>query len=166
MGLSQNNVNKLCITGLYACKPVLEWLPSYERDTPYWCRNWTFRVRKHNDNYYMCDTYWSIGDEYPIKLTDDNFDKFVLLFDFNDVEEFHGSYRKWTTYHSNDRFCAAVNSSGIYNPKYYIRKGLRPIKEVVIETLKYDIEIMEKELEHQREKLRRVENDEIDLRYV
>lgn len=164
--LSQNNVEKLCMTGLYGCNPVPSWLPSYKRDTPYWCRNWTFKIHKHGDDYYMCDTYWSTGDEYPVKLTDDNFDKFTLLFDFNDVEEFHGEYRKWVEYSSADRFRAAVNSGGVNNPKYYIRKDARPRKDAVMERLKYDINTLEHKLKCMYETLGRVENDSIDLRYV
>ena len=164
--LSQTNIDKLCMTGLYRCNPVLEWLPSYKRDNPYWCKNWTFRVRKSNDNYYMYDTYWATGDEHPVMLTDSNFDKFELIFDFNDVEKYTDQYRKWINYPKKDRFCVAVDSGGTSYPKYFIRKGALPIKDAVIERLKYDIASLESELKTKRSVLQRVENDELDLRYV
>ena len=164
--LSKTNIDKLCMTGLYRCNPVLEWLPSYKRDNPYWCKNWTFQVRKRNDNYYMYDTYWATGDEHPIKLTDENFDKFELIFDFNDVEKYTDQYRKWIEYPAKDRFQVAADSGGTSYPKYFIRKGALPIKDAVIERLKYDIASLESELKVKRDTLQRVENDELDLRYV
>lgn len=164
--LSQTNIDKLCMTGLYRCDPVLEWLPSYKRDNPYWCKNWTFRVRKNKDGYYMHDTYWSTGDEHPIKLTDQNFDKFELIFDFNDVELFRGGYQKWITYGYNDRFRVAVDSGGLQYAKYFIRKGAKPIKAAVIERLEQEIALLESDLKYKQNTLRQVENGEIDLMWV
>ena len=164
--LSQSNIDKLCMTGLYRCNPVLEWLPSYKRDNPYWCKNWTFRVRKSNDNYYMYDTYWATGDEYPVKLTDKNFDKFELVFDFNDVERFSGDYQKWITYDDKDRFCVSVDSGGVSYPKYYIRRNAVPRKAWVVERLNHEIKLLENDLNYKRETLQKVEDNEIDLRYV
>ena len=166
MGLSQENINKLCMTGLYKCKPVLEWLPSYKRNSPYWCKNWTFRVGRYKDEYYMRDTYWATGDENPVLLTDENFDLFELVFDFNDVEKFNGEYQKWITYGYDDRFRVAVNSGGINYPVYFIRKGAKPIKEAVVERLRHEISLLENDLKYKQNTLRQVENDELDLRYV
>lgn len=82
--LSEENILKLCMTEVYRCDPVKEWLPSYKRDTPYHCCNWTFQARKFEDNYYIVDTYWCT-DSMTVKLTDDNFDIFEFLFDMNEV---------------------------------------------------------------------------------
>ena len=79
MGLSQDNIDKICMTGVYRCNPVLKWLPSYKRDNPYHCVNWIFTPDKYKDNYYMRDTYWS-SDRFSILLSDENFDMFELLF--------------------------------------------------------------------------------------
>lgn len=89
MNLSEENINKLCMTGIYRCDPVLSWIPSWRRDNPYHCINWTFKVRKHDgsNKYYMYDTYWSTGDGLIVELTDENFNKFELLFDMNDVRK-------------------------------------------------------------------------------
>lgn len=35
MALSQKNIEKLRMNGIYRCDPVLEWLPSYKRNNPY-----------------------------------------------------------------------------------------------------------------------------------
>lgn len=166
MSLSQENINKLCITGLYKCEPVLEWLPSYKRDDPYWCRNWTFRVRKYDDDYYMYDTYWATGDDYPVELTDENFDKFKLVFDFNDVEKFSGSYIQWLTYPDDQRWCISIDSGGINNGKRFILKGATPLKERVIAELKDKIEYDERELEYRKTELKMVEEDKVDLRFI
>lgn len=166
MSLSQANIDKLNMNGLYHCNPVLEWLPSWKRDNPYWCRNWTFRVRKYDDDYYMYDTYWSTGDDYPVKLTDENFDKFELVFDFNDVEEFKCSYLKFETYADEDRFRVAVDSGGVNYPKYFIRKDAMPQKDLVILRIQNEIAVLQGELDYKKKELEDVINDKVDLRWV
>ena len=63
MSLSQENIDKLCMTGVYRCDPVLSWIESWRRDTPYHCINWTFRIYNYPEynKIYMRDTYWSGG---------------------------------------------------------------------------------------------------------
>ena len=89
MSLSQENIDKLCITGIYHCDPVLSWIESWRRNDPYHCINWNFKVRyyEEKDLYYMIDTYWSGYEGLRIKLTDENFNKFELLFDMNEVHK-------------------------------------------------------------------------------
>lgn len=166
MSLSQENINKLCMTGLYRCEPVLEWLPSYKRKDPYWCKNWTFRVHEYKGKYYMSDTYWATGDEYPIELTDEIFDKFKLVFDFNDVEKFSGSYNQWLTYPDDQRWNVSIDSGGINNGRYFILKGAMPLKERVLARLKDKIGMLEGELEYKKICLKRVEEDKMDLRFI
>ena len=166
MSLSQANIDKLNMNGLYHCEPVLEWLPWWKRDNPYWCRNWTFRVRKYDDNYYMYDTYWSTGDDYPVKLTDENFDKFELVFDFNDVEEFKCGYLKFETYTDEDRFCVAVDSGGVTYPKHFIRKDAMPQKDLVISRIQDEITDLQRRLDYKKKELEDVINDKVDLRWV
>ena len=54
--LSKENVNKLNLNAIYRCEPMLEKLPSYKRNDPYWCCNWTFKPQLVDGEYYMYDT--------------------------------------------------------------------------------------------------------------
>lgn len=163
MSLSQSNIDKLHLNGIYRCDPVLSWLPLYKRDTPYWCRNWTFKIRKSN-KYYMYDTYWSTGDEYPVELTDDNLDKFEYLFDLDDVRFIH-DYTSWIEYPEEDRWCVALDSGGTTHPKYVVRKDANKIKERVIERMQREIDILKSELSSKERRLEGIISGEIDWNY-
>lgn len=154
--LSQENINQLHLNGIYRCEPVLSWLPSYKRDNPYWCKNWTFKVHRYKDKYYMHDTYWSTGDEYPIELTDENFDKFEYLFDGDEIRRV--KYSDWIEYPEDDRWRVGLDSGG---EKYYIRKNSKKIKERVIERMKYDIDMMKTDLEYKEKILAKIIRGEI-----
>lgn len=160
--LSQKNIDKLCMTGIYRSSPDII---GFTGQDPYWCRNWTFRVRQdHFGNYCMDDTYWSSSPK-SFSLMDENFDKFELLFDLNDVEEYKGSHI--LGYAEEDRWMSVpMDSGGRRFPKNYIRKGAVPVKERVIERLKDEIERLEWEVENKKKNLELVEKDEISLRYV
>lgn len=160
--LSNEKVNKLCMTGIYRCDPILEKLPSYMRDSPYHCHNWTFRVAENDGDYYMWDTYW--GNDFHILLTDENFDKFELVFDSNDVEIYKGSH--WSDYSDDDKWLIRLDSGGGTIPKMVIRKGAMPVKELVIQRLSYEITHLESQLELKRRDLSYVKENKIDLRYV
>ncbi len=160
--LSQKNIDKLCLNGLYKCDPVLEWLPEYKRRDPYWCKNWTFKVRHSGDSYYMVDTYWSINS-FSVELDDDNFSKFTLLFDFNDVVECDYN---WDDYDDNDKWFVATDSGGWNYAKHYIRKDAVPVKAWVVGRIIRKIEGLKRDLESAERLLVQVKNDEIDLRYV
>ena len=163
--LSQKNIDKLHMNGIYRCEPVLKWLPEYKRDRPYWCRNWTFRVSEHNDKYYMYDTYWSTGNNYPIELTDDNFDMFEYLFDLDEIQ-YVNEYSKWLEYPEEDRWIAPLDSGGITYSKYIVRRGAKKVKERVVERLQHDINSLKSDLSYKERTLERVINDEIDLNWV
>lgn len=145
--LSQENIDKLHMNGIYRCDPVLSWLPSYKRDTPYWCRNWTFRVRKYNGKYIMSDTYWSTGDDHPIELTDENFSMFEYLFDLDDIR-YINSWKDWIEYPEEDRWEVPLNSGGINNPKYVVRRGVKKVKKLVVDRMRQDIEDLKANLAH------------------
>lgn len=146
--LSQENINKLHMNGIYRCDPILSWLPSYKRDNPYWCKNWTFRVRKSNSGkYFMDDTYWSTGDEYPVELTDKNFDKFEFLFDLGDIR-YINDYYSWLEYPEEDRWRVPMDSGGINYAKYVVRRGAKKVKERVIERMHREINYLKQELSH------------------
>ena len=71
MPLSQDNIDKLYLNGLYKS-------PAYSLDTDenrYSIGNWTFNVVIQDDKYYMkCPTIGTL-----IELTDDNFDNFTIM---------------------------------------------------------------------------------------
>lgn len=160
--LSQENIDKLCMTGLYRTSPDFI---GFRGSDPYWCRNWTFRVF-HDDlgNYCMNDTYWSSNSN-SFSLTDENFNKFELLFDLNEVEEY--KMKNILDYAEEDRWMGVPMDSGGWRfPKNFIRKGSMPVKERVVARLKDEIERVEFELKDKKRMLQRVENDEIDLKYV
>lgn len=143
--LSQSNIDKLHVNGIYKCEPVLNWLPSYKRDNPYWCRNWTFKVKEYKGYYAMYDTYWSTGDDHPIELTDENFDKFEYLFDLDDVRYIH-DYESWLEYPEEDRWIVPLDSGGTNHAKYIVRRGTKKVKERVIERMQRDIDYLKYEL--------------------
>ena len=161
--LSQENIDKLHMNGIYRCEPVLSWLPSYKRKDPYWCRNWTFRVRKSN-KYYMYDTYWSTGDEYPIELTDENFDKFEYLFDLDDVR-YINSYEDWLEYPDEDKWRVALDSGGIRYPKYVVRRDAKKVKERVVERMQRDIEYLKSDLAQKERILAGIIDGSIDYNF-
>lgn len=163
--LSEENRNKIIMTGLYTCEPQLDWLPEYKRDNPYWCKNWTFKPVEYGGQLFMRDTYWST-ETFQVELTDDNFSLFSLILDFNDVEDYRGSVDRWYCYNKKDRWRVATNSGGISYPKYYIRKESRPNKDLVIERLKEEIDRVRRDLEYRTRILELVKNNQIDLRYV
>ena len=160
--LSQANIDKLHMRGIYRCDPVLSWLPLYKRDAPYWCRNWTFKVGKSNSGkYWMMDTYWSTGDEYPVELTDENFDKFEFLFDLDDIR-YINSYSDWIEYPDEDRWRVAVDSGGYDHAKYIVRKEAKKIKEKVIERMQHDIDYLKHDLANKERVLDGIIDGKID----
>ena len=154
--LSQENINKLCMTGIYQCKPVLSWIESWRRDNPYHCINWTFKVRKYDDGaYYMYDTYWSGGGGLSIKLTDKNFDKFNLLFDMNDVHKV--SPPDFYDYNEEDRWHIALDSGGYqYSRYYFVRKGAKKNKDIQLERLNRELESLKAQVRWKEEEIKRV----------
>ena len=161
--LSQENLDKLHMNGIYRCDPVLSWLPSYKRDDPYWCRNWTFKVRRYKDKYYMSDTYWAM-DDYQIELTDENFDRFEYLFDIDQVR-YVNDYSTWLEYPEEDRWCVGLDSGGMTMKKYVVRLGAKKIKERVIERMKREINFLKSELSSKERRLEGIINGELDYNY-
>lgn len=164
MPLSPENTNKLHMNGIYRCEPVLEWLPSYKRNNPYWCKNWTFKVSKYGDEYYMRDTYWASGDEHPIKLTDKNFDLFEFLFDRDEVTI--KLYKDWLEYPEKDRFVCALDSGGWSNPAYLVKKDAYKDKDKVVERIRNEISSLRYQLSLKERDLQRVLDGTVSLDYV
>lgn len=163
--LSNKNIEKLCMSGLYKHDPVKEWRGSAYKDNLYWCFNWTFTPSYDKDNniWYMVDTYY--GDTH-IKLTDENFDGFEFVFDFNEVVKVSNDYH-FSDYNENDFwFKMATDSGGWEFAKSYIKKDAKKNKNKVIQRLTEEIEGLERSLEYKKEQLERIKNDEIDLKYI
>lgn len=161
MSLSEENINKLCMTGIYRCDPVLSWIASWRRDNPYHCINWTFKVRKHDglNKYYMYDTYWSAGDGLRVELTDKNFDKFELLFDMNDVRKV--SPPDFYDYNEEDRWYVALDSGGYrYSRHYYVRKDAKKNKNIQLERLSQELEFLKNQVRWKEDEIARVLCDE------
>lgn len=162
--LSKENVDKLVISGLYRHDPDKKYRPALYWDQMYHCFNWTFKVRhrESNDTWYMVDTYF--GDKY-IELTDENFDEFEFLFDFNEVEK-HSGKNIWE-YDENDYWHVAIDSGGMYcGGKYFVKKGATKSKEKVLERIEGEIRSLERQLENKKADYERVLNDEVNLNWI
>lgn len=162
--LSKENVEKIVKSGLYKHKPDRKYRSSLYWDNLYHCFNWTFKVshRESDDTWYMVDTYF--GDKY-IELTDENFDEFEFLFDFNEVDK-HSGKNIWE-YDEDDYWHVAVDSGGMYcGGKYFVKKGAIKSKEKVLERIEGEIRSLERQIESKKADYARVQNDEVNLNYV
>jgi hypothetical protein len=162
--LSKENKNKLVHTGLYRCEPNKKYRSQLYWNDMYHCFNWTFIVHhcESDDTWYMVDTYFN--DKY-IELTDENFDEFEFLFDFNEVEKHSG--KNIYDYDENDWWHVATDSGGMYcGGKFYLKRNALPKKEKILNRLKEEIDYAERNLEYMKNKYQRVMNGEIDLKYV
>lgn len=162
--LSKENVEKIVKTGLYKHEPDRRYRSSLYWDNLYHCFNWTFKV-KHNESkdiWYMVDTYFN--DKY-IELTDENFDEFEFLFDFNEVDK-HSGKNIWE-YDEDDYWHAAVDSGGMYcGGKYFVKKGATKSKEKVLERIEGEIRSLERQLGSKKTDYIKVQNDEVNLNWI
>lgn len=152
------------MTGLYKHEPDRRYRGSLYCDNMYHCFNWTFKVR-HNEKenkWYMVDTYF--GDKY-IELTDENFDEFEFVFDFEKVEKHSGE--NIYEYDENDWWHVAVDSGGMYcGGKYFVRKNAVKNKEKVLKRLNEEIQRLKNKIDYNKELYERVLKDEVNLKYV
>ena len=156
MSLSQKNIDKLCMTGIYHCDPVLSWIESWRRDNPYHCINWNFKVRKYDESnkYYMYDTYWSGTGGLTIELTDENFDKFEFLFDINDVHKV--SPPDFWDYNEEDRWHLALDSGGYQFSRYYfVRNGAKKNSEILLERLNRELDSLKRQVKDKEEEIKK-----------
>lgn len=147
--LSKENREKIIKTGLYSANPDKK-LQQWDGD-PYWCKNWTFIVEEDEDDVYMVETYYK--DTY-ILLTDDNFEKFSLIFDFNDVcrENYPEEYDK------KDVYYVSVDSGGMTIPKTYRKKLAKRPVERMIELTEREVKVLEDKLKFARNELEMYKN--------
>lgn len=152
--LSKENEDRLVLTGLYYHEPVPEWVSQVTLGNLYWCRNWTFRVRKNpsDNNYYMVDTYF---DNKSILLTDDNFDGFQLIFDFNDVRP--TSHQIARDYSDEDVYHVPVDSGGMKDGgKWFIKIDAKRDLSKVCSNIEEDIEKLQFQLRLKMDELERI----------
>ena len=145
------------MTGIYRCDPVLSWIESWRRDNPYHCINWTFRVYMYDEynKIYMRDTYWSGGSGLSVELTDENFDKFELLFDMNEVHKVNPP--DFYDYNEEDRWHLALDSGGYrFSKHYYVRRGAKKNKEVLLERLNRELESLRSQVRWKEEEIKKV----------
>ena len=162
--LSQENRDKLILSGLYKTEPNKKLKSWYDSSSPFHCFNWTFKVQYNErlDKYSMVDTYFN--DKY-IEITDDNIELFELIFNFNDVKSHNGTHI-WD-YDEEDRWNVAIDSGGIYcGGKYFIKKGAVKNKEKVLNRLSDDVRYAKDKLERLQKDYEDVLNDNINLDYV
>lgn len=153
--LSKENYEKLDANFLYKKEPIRK--DNYT-DT-YWCKNWTFIVRKCDDGRaYMLDTYFKSWDSHRIQVTDDNINEFEIVFDFRDVERIsdHVVYN----YEKDDLFRVATDSGGYKCGKlYWIKKGTPMSKRLLIENKKSEINSLKRQLEWAESELKKLESE-------
>ena len=156
MSLSQENIDKLCMTGIYRCDPVPSWIESWRRDDPYHCINWTFKVHRYpGDRYVMQDTYWSSGGGLTILLNDENFDKFELLFNMNEVSKV--SPDEFYDYDETERWHVALDSGGYQLSRYYyVKKGAKKNKELQLQRLNQELQSLERQINIVKDEIKKL----------
>lgn len=164
--LSEENKAKLCMTGLYKCKPERKYRSSIHWKDMYHCCNWTFRIEESDDGkIYMHDTYWSDNGGVIIEITDDNFDEFKFIFDFNKVKSHSGD--NINDYDECDWWCVAIDSGGRYcGGKYFVKKEAEKNKDKVLARLEEEIRNAESNLENKIRDYDRVKSGELEVLHI
>jgi hypothetical protein len=147
MVLSQENYDRLNINFLYKKEPVVD--ESYHIGSipgTYWCKNWTFRVKKlENGKAFMYDTYWNSFD-HSIEVIDENIDEFEVVFDFREVRQIYDS--EVNEYNEEDLYRVATDSGGYTCGKlHWIKKGTEKSKDLLIKKKRDEIESLKLKLE-------------------
>ncbi len=164
--LSEENIKKLNMNGLYRCDPNPAYLldkSNYCADDPYYTMNWEFYPKIVDGIYYMKDTS-SIFTSKLVELTDENFDSFKFILDRKEVESVRYE-EDWLEYRTEDRYKVANNVKG----RFFVKKGACKDRKKVITRLEKDLAELEDLTKRKRQTLERVKNMEIDdrkLRFV
>lgn len=165
--LSQKNIEKLCMTGLYSHEPDVKYRGRIYENQLFHCCNWVFEVKynEYEDKYQMVDNYWSDGSGLKIDLTDQNINEFELIFDKKEVTTDYGN-NIWD-YDETDRFYVAIGSGGIqFGSQWFIKKNAKKNKEKVINRLNEEIQSLETELLRKKQILEEVMQGNRDLTYL
>ena len=159
--LSQENIEKLNMNGLYECKPDVKYRGRLYEDNLYHCCNWTFTVNSDDSGYYMRDTYWNSGDSMRIYLNNRNIDEFELIFDLNKVKQ----VKEHQTPHYKNYYRVAIDSGGISYPKYFVDTDAKKDKDLIIKKIEEEINECEYKINYLKERKQRVLNGEINLEW-
>lgn len=161
--LSKEKIDKLVLTGLYKHEPDKRYRPSIYWNDLYHCYNWTFRVKHREDDntWLMVDTFF--GDK-SIELTDENFDEFEFVFDFNEVKKHSGENIE--EFDDNDWWRVAIDSAGRLRCKYFVRKGATKNKEKILARIENEIKHLEQQIRYKKQVYERVMKNEVNLDYV
>ncbi|WP_346938228.1 hypothetical protein [uncultured Clostridium sp.] len=157
--LSKENYDKLNENYLYEREAFKTGIS----DDYYWCKNWTFKIKKYEDGrVYMVDTYWGDSqDSLTFEVTDENIDKFKFIFDFREVERVPDS--DIYDYEEEDLYRVPTNSGGRSCGKlYWKNKNTKKSNRLQIENKLYEIKQLENKLKWAREDLERLKNNDIN----
>lgn len=158
--LSENNIQKLKMNGLYSCEPNVEYRGKLFENDLYHCCNWTFKIIKSpKGNYYMRDTYWDSGDSVTIKLTDENIDKFKLLFELDKVKRIREDEKNQYEHF----YKVAIDSGGYSYPKYFVDMDSSKSKKLIIEEINNKIKNFENEIKYLLEKKDDIETGKLKI---
>ena len=161
--LSKENVEKICMTGLYKHEPDVKYRGELFANQLYHCFNWTFTVyhNEKEDRWFMIDTYF--GNK-SIELTNKNFDEFEFIFDRNEVELHSGNNIK--DYNECDYWRIAVDSGGWKFAKWFLRIGATKNEDKVLQRLAAEIDNMEQSLWSKKQHYEMVRSGNIPLEYA
>lgn len=165
--LSQENIDKLCMTGLYRHEPdpKYRWL-IFKNQLSHHC-NWVFEIdyNTYEDKFQMVDNYWNDGSGLRIDLTDDNINEFELIFDTKEVATDYGNHI--LDYDESDRFCVVIGSGGTqFGRKWFIKKDAKKNKDNVVSRLNDEIKSLESELLRKKQTLEETIYGDRDLKYL
>lgn len=127
--------------------------PDKKDSYTYHCKNWTFRVKKYDDgSAWMIDTYYNSWDSHKIQITDDNYHKFDIVFDFRNVEQIQDN--EVDEYDEGDLFRVATSSGGYSCGRlYWKNKNTKKSKRRLIEKYSEKVKRAEHDLEWARNDL-------------
>jgi hypothetical protein len=148
MKLSKENYDKIIKTGLYRNNKI---------KTDGWCRNETYypHFYEQDGEIYMFDSYWDSWEYGRYELTDDNFNDWELIIDFNDYNE----RQKWSPceeYNKEDYIKLATNSGGWSYPYYYLKKDAEKNIDYLIRNCKNEIDNAKKTVERKEKELKKL----------
>ena len=161
--LSEENIKKLNMNGLYRCEPNPAYLldkSDYCADDPYYMMNWEFYPKIVGGIYYMEDTS-SLYFAKLVELTDENFDSFKFILDRKEVESVRFE-EDWLEYRTEDRYKISSDFGGRTHPVFLVKKGACKDRKKVITRLEKDLAELEDLTKRKRQTLERVRNLEIE----
>lgn len=156
--LSQNNIDKLKLNGIYSHKPEKKYRDKLYHDDLYWCCNWCFYPKFINGNWHMIDSYWD--DAYTslhIVLTDENFKEFEFVFNRDEVKQIKDC--EVDEYENKDIFRVALDSGGWkWGGTYYVKKDAKKSNDLLINKKEEEIKHLTYKLKYANSELQRLKS--------